>query len=494
MPDSTTPTAAPPTPDAATPAPPAAPLTADHTQTVLRVLVLSAFVVILNETIMVNAIPRLMREFAVPATSAQWLSTAFMLTMAVVIPVTGWFLQRVTTRAAYAVAMALFVAGTALAMLAPAFPVLLVARVVQAAGTAVMMPLLMTTLLTLVPPQQRGRVMGNVTLVMSVAPALGPAVSGLLLQLGSWRLIFAAVLPVAGAVAGVGLRTLVNASEPSASRVDWPSVALSAVGFGALVYGLSGLGAPGAEPAVPPLALVGLGGLALAVFARRQVALQRTTGPLLDLRTLTHRHFTVALALMCLSFMALMGAMILLPLYLQEVLGLTTLVTGLLLMPGGLAMGLLGPRVGRAYDRVGAPRLVVPGAAVMLLVLGALTQVEAGTPPWVVLALHVVLSVGLALVFTPVFTSGLAVLPPHLYAHGSAVLGSLQQVAAAAGTAVTVAVMAARAAASGAEGPAALADGVRWGFGVGATLAVGVLVLALLVRTPATEGDAAERA
>ena len=164
---------------------------------VLRWLVLATFIVILNETIMINAIPRLMVQFEVSARSAQWLSTSFMLTMAVVIPVTGWFLQRVTTRAAFATAMLVFCAGTLLAALAPVFPVLLAARVVQATGTAVMMPLLMTTLMTVVPEHDRGRVMGNVTLAMSVAPALGPAVSGVVLEWLSWRWIFGIVLPIA---------------------------------------------------------------------------------------------------------------------------------------------------------------------------------------------------------------------------------------------------------------------------------------------------------
>lgn len=197
-----------------------------HVTAVLRILVLSTFVVLLNETIMVNAIPRLMREFEVTAAAAGWLSTAFMLTMAVVIPVTGWFLQRVTTRTAFGLAMTLFLVGTALAAAAPVFPVLLAARVIQAGGTAVMMPLLMTTLMTLVPPHDRGRVMGNITLVISVAPALGPAVSGVLLQAGSWRLLFLAVLPIAAAMAVFGRSKLTNIGEPQAGPIDWPSVPL----------------------------------------------------------------------------------------------------------------------------------------------------------------------------------------------------------------------------------------------------------------------------
>ncbi|MFC8507307.1 DHA2 family efflux MFS transporter permease subunit [Streptomyces sp. NPDC057411] len=461
---------------------------------VLRILVLSTFVVLLNETIMVNAIPRLMREFEVSAAAAGWLSTSFMLTMAVVIPVTGWFLQRVTTRTAFGLAMSLFLAGTALAAAAPAFPVLLAARVIQAGGTAVMMPLLMTTLMTLVPPQDRGRVMGNVTLVISVAPALGPAVSGVLLQLGTWRLLFLAVLPIGVAMALFGRRKLVDTGEPVAGPIDWLSVPLAAAGFGALVYGLSELGAGKASHApVPPAATALVGAVLVGLFVWRQLALQRSSTPLLDLRALTFRHFAVALGLMCVSFMGLMGAFILLPIYLQEVCGLSSLQTGLLLIPGGLTMGLLGPQVGKLYDRFGAPRLVVPGAVLTALCLALFALAGEQTSPWLVLALHVALSAGMAFVFTPVFTSGLSVLPPHLYAHGSAILGSLQQVSAAVGTALVISVMSGRAATAAAEGhdaTGALATGVRWGFGISAVLGVLAVGLALLVRTPPAPPEA----
>src|SRR6185436_10881316 len=319
------------------------------------------FIVILNETVMINAIPRLMKEFDVTARSAQWLSTAFMLTMAVVIPVTGWFLQRVSTRAAFATAMTVFCAGTLLAALAPAFPVLLAARVVQAGGTAVMMPLLMTTLMTVVPEHDRGRVMGNVTLAMSVAPALGPAVSGVILQWLSWRWMFGLVLPVAVVISVVGLRRLTDHGERVDGAVDWASVVLAALGFGGFVYGLSQLGAAGGSP-LPPYATIGLGLAAIGLFVRRQLVLQRAGSPLLDLRTLLEPTYTVCLVLMAVAFMAMLGSMILLPLYLQDVRGLDALQTGLLVMPGGLVMGLMGPSVGRWFDRYGSRPLVVPGA------------------------------------------------------------------------------------------------------------------------------------
>ncbi|MCW2757170.1 MAG: family efflux transporter permease subunit [Nocardioidaceae bacterium] len=455
---------------------------------VLRWLVAATFIVILNETILVNAIPRLMTEFDVTARAAQWLSTAFMLTMAVVIPVTGWFLQRVTTRAAFAVAMTTFCAGTLLAAVAPTFGVLLAARVVQASGTAVMMPLLMTTLMTIVPAHDRGRVMGNVTLAMSVAPALGPAVSGVVLQLGSWRWMFGLVLPVAAAIGVVGLRRLVNVGVPQAGSVDWASVGLSAVGFGGFVYGLTLIGSPDA-PVPPALAIVG-GAAAVGAFVWRQLVLQRSERPLLDLRTLRIPTYAVALSLMAIAFMAMLGSMILLPLYLQDVRGLTALQTGLLVAPGGIAMGLLGPKVGRVFDRYGSRPLVVPGAVGIAVALGLFTQVDLETPIWSVLVAHVLLMVSLAAVFTPVFTVGLGALPMHLYSHGSSLLGASQQVAAAIGTAIVVTVLSSRTTSLAQDGQDlahATVGGMQWAFAVGAVLSLLVLGLAFFLPNRADE-------
>lgn len=455
---------------------------------VLRWLVGATFVVILNETIMINAIPRLMADFEVDANAAQWLSTAFMLAMAVVIPVTGWFLQRVTTRFAFGLAMGVFLTGTLLAAAAWTFPVLLVARIIQAGGTAVMMPLLMTTLMAVVPLHDRGRVMGNVTLAMSVAPALGPAVSGVVLSSLSWRWIFLVVLPIAGGIAVFGLRGLRNVGEPVAGSIDWASVVIAAVGFGSLVYGLSEVGVPGDHTVAYAALVVGI--LGVAAFVWRQLVLQRSDRPLLDLRTLRLRVYTLSLGAMATAFMAMLGSMILLQLYLQNARGMSPLATGMLVMPGGLAMGLLGPRVGRVYDGHGARVLVLPGALGLIASMTALAFIGADTPTWRILVVHVLLMVSLAALFTPLFTMGLGSLPPSLYSHGSSLLGITQQVAGAMGTAVVVTIMSSRATALVADGVnpvAASLEGMRWAFAVAAGLCV--VVLGLVAMLPARVGE-----
>ncbi len=470
---------------------PAKPVTAaapGRTPPVIRLLVLATFVVILNETLLINAIPRLMGALHITEQTAQWLSTAFMLTMAAVIPITGWFLQRVSTRGAYATAMGLFLLGTALAAVAPSFEMLLGARIIQASGTAVMMPLLMTTLMQVVPESDRGRVMGNVTLAISVAPAMGPAVSGVILQLGSWRLLFAVVLPIAALIAWSGLRQLRNVGETQASAIDWLSVVTAAAGFGGLVYGLSQF--EGGDVRVAA-SIVAAGLIAIAVFVVRQLSLQKRGVPLMDLRTLRHRTYTIALILMSVSFMAMLGAMILLPLYLQNVRQLSPLETGLLVMPGGLAMGLLGPTVGRLFDRFGGRVLVVPGAVGIMFALAGFTQVTMTMPYWQLLGLHALLMVSLAATFTPVFTLGLGAVPPHLYSHGSSILSTLQQVAAAFGTALVITVMSARADALRSAGTTevlANLGGMRLAFVIGAVLSLAVVITAVLLPARADAG------
>lgn len=454
---------------------------------VLRLLTVAAFVVILNETLMMNALPPLMDVFDIDAAAGQWLTTGFMLTMAVVIPMTGWLLQRVSIRTAYALAMGTFIVGTIICLVAPTFVVLLFGRVVQAGGTAVMMPLLMTSIMTMVPAHRRGRVMGNLTLAMSVAPAMGPTVSGLILELGSWRWLFGVVLPIAVVVA-VGGFTLLRGSEPGRpSRLDALSVLLTALGFGGLVYGLSALGETSGGSGVNPLLALLVGVVTLGLFVWRQIVLQGRDEPFLDLRTLRVSRFAVALVLMCLAFMSLIGAMLLLPIALQAVRGMSTLESGLVLMPGALAMGLLGPVVGRLYDRVGPRPLVVPGSLVLAGAMAALALSVEHAPWWVIVALHTTISVAMAFLFTPVFTTGLGALPQRLSSHGSALLGAAQQVAGAAGAALVVAVMqivALGLADDGMSEAEATGGGIRAGLLVGTALTVGVVALALAVRRP----------
>jgi len=390
----------------------------------IGVLVVSAFVMILNETILSVALRTLTVELHVATTTIQWLTSGFLLTMAVVIPTTGFLLERCTPRQVFLASLTVFSVGTLINALAPGFGVLLVGRVVQACGTAVMLPLLMTSVMRLVPPARRGATMGTITIVIAVAPAIGPTIGGAVLSSLGWRWMFWIVLPIALVALAVGLRWLRIAAQPRRVPLDLLSVLLSALAFGGLVFGLSGVGeAARGEALVNPWLPTAVGVAAMAVFVHRQLRLQRDGRALLDLRPLAFRPFLVSVVLVVLSMMSLFGALILLPLYLQDVLHVNAFVTGLAVLPGGLVMGLLGPVIGRRYDKIGARPLVIPGAVVLAGVLWAFTTLSASSPLWTVIAMHVVLVVGLSLMLTPLVTAVTKIALEHVEYLGSDLKG-----------------------------------------------------------------------
>ena len=456
-----------------------------RSRTLITLLLVATFVVFLNETIMGVALPVVMADLGIDASVGQWLTTAFLLTMAVVIPISGYLIQRFPTRVLFGVAMSLFSAGTLIAALSPGFPVLLLARVVQASGTAIMLPLLMTTVMTLVPPASRGKMMGNISIVISVAPAIGPTVSGLILNSLSWRFIFWIVLPIAVAALILGLILVVSVGERSSAPIDIVSIPLAAVGFGSLVYGLSSIGASAdGSPLMPIWVPFVVGALALGGFIMRQLVLQRQNRALLDLRTFTSRVFTASVITMAITMGALFGSIILLPIYLQTALGLEPLATGLLVLPGGIVMGILGPIVGRLYDKFGPRVLLVPGTAVVSGALWLLAFAGPTASPLYVGAIYLMLSIGLAFTFTPLFTSGLGAVKPHLYSHGSAIIGTVQQVAGAAGAALFVTILAvtgAGVATAGGDAAAQAAAGTHSAFMVAASISMVAIITGLFV-------------
>jgi DHA2 family lincomycin resistance protein-like MFS transporter len=409
---------------------------------VIWLLVASAFVMILNETIMSVALPALIVDLHITVATAQWLTSGFLLVMAVVIPITGFLLQRFQPRRIYLASMSLFSTGTLIAALAVGFPMLMIGRIVQACGTAVMLPLLMTSMIRLIPAERRGAMVGRMTVVIAVAPAIGPSLSGLILTVLGWRWMFWIVLPIALVALAAGARWLRVFAETRPVSLDVLSVLLSAVAFGGLVFGLSSVGeAARGEVPLPPWLPTVIGAAAMVVFVLRQLRLQRTGCALLDLRPLSYRSFMLSVVLVVLGMMSLFGALILLPLYLQDVRHVTAFVTGLVVLPGGLVMGLLGPVIGRLYDKIGARPLVVPGSVVLAGVLWAFTTLSAASALWMIIAMHVVLVIGLSLMFTPLMTDALGQLPKELDSHGSAIMATLQQVAGAAGAALFVTVM-----------------------------------------------------
>ncbi|MBP3977875.1 MDR family MFS transporter [Microbacterium sp. BLY] len=462
---------------------------------VIWLLLVAAFVAILNETTMGIAIPHLNTDLGIPPELGQWLTSAFMLTMAVVIPTTGFILQRFTTRQVFIAAMTAFSLGTLVALVAPGFSVLLVGRVIQAAGTGIMMPLLMTTIMNVVPAQSRGRMMGRVGLVISLAPAIGPTLAGAVLDAFNWRALFAIVLPIALISLAMGAKWMTNLGETRKAPLDVLSIPLAALGFGGIVFGLSQFGGEGGSGGTTGVIALVVGAVSLALFVWRQLVLQRVDDALLDLRVFRSANFSLAVIIMTILALSMFGTLTLLPQYLQNVAGLTALESGLILLPGSVLMGLLGPVMGRVYDAKGTRPLLIPGTILVSAALFFYSTVGEHTVWWMLIIVQAAMSVGLAMSFTPLFSSSLGSLHRSLYSHGSAVLNTLQQVGGAAGVALLTVTYSAILHAGEDEGlsrAVAGAPGARTAFLIAAIISLAAVALSPLVRKPADDiGDGA---
>ncbi|MFE0505527.1 DHA2 family efflux MFS transporter permease subunit [Peribacillus butanolivorans] len=401
------------------------------------VLIIGAFLATFNQTIMSVAIPELMNDFNIKASTAQWLTTGYMLVNGVLIPITAFLIQRFSTRQLFQTSMIIFLAGTIVSAVATNFPVLLTGRLIQAAGAGIIMPLLMNVVLSLFPPEKRGSAMGYVGLAIIFAPAIGPTLTGYVLETFSWKAMFYGMIPFTIIVIICGFIYLKNVSEPVISKVDFISVALSTIGFGALMYGFSEAGNAGWSSAEVVVSLV-VGILALVLFTWRQLI---SKNPLLNLRAFKYNMFTLTTLISIGVTMMMYADMMLLPLYLQNARGFTALESGILMLPGALLMGLLSPAVGKLFDRFGAKWLTIIGIAIIIISTVGFIDLTDSTSYMFLVLMSTVRRIGMAMFLMPIQTAGLNQLPSSLYAHGTAISNTIRQVAGAIGTALLVTVM-----------------------------------------------------
>ncbi|WP_164206936.1 DHA2 family efflux MFS transporter permease subunit [[Micrococcus luteus] ATCC 49442] len=449
-------------------------LTASQLTTIV-VLAASTFFALVSELVMGVALPTIMTDFGVTASTAQWLTTGYALTLAVIIPTTGYLLRRFRIRSVFVVSMSLFSIGTAIAAAAPTFEVLLTARVVQALGTAVLLPLLMTTTFGMVAPAKRAQMMATITAVVSLAPAVAPAFAGFVMAQLDWRWLFITVLPLAILGLIFGALKIPSLNEPKRAPFDLLSLVLAAIGFGAVVFGLSaaGEGAHGEIPASFWIA-VPLGILGVGAFVVRQRRLQNDGTPMMDMRIFTRRGFSVSILQFVFLVSNSFGLAVLLPLVLQNALGLGVFETGLFMAPGGIVIILTSLLVGKLYNRLGARALMLSGAVIVVAGWAAMRTFDQTTPVWVVLATFLILTIGQCLSWVALFTLALDSLPDDLHAHGSAALNTMHQLAGAAGLAILVSVFTLN---SPGDTPAAVAAGGQAAFTAGAVIALCSLIV-----------------
>ncbi|SFG49430.1 MDR family MFS transporter [Sporolactobacillus nakayamae] len=397
-------------------------------------LIIGAFVAILNETLLNIALSDLINYFNVTPTTVQWLTTGYLLVIGILMPVTalltGWF----TTRQMFLGAMTIFLVGTVLCGFAPNFSFLLAGRVIQAAGSGLILPVMMNTILFIYPPEKRGGAMGLIGLVIMFAPALGPTLSGLIIASLSWRWLFYLVIPLAVFSILFASRFLTNVSEVTKPKVDVFSVVLSTLGFGGLVYGMGS----GAEGGWLSLVFLIVGVISLVLFVWRQLVI---ANPILDFRAFKYPMFTLATIIMILVMVTLFATMILLPLYLQQALLLSSFAAGIVLLPGGLINGMLSPVMGKLFDKFGPRRLVTPGLLIMCVVIWLFSRLTVAETMLYIIILYAALLIGMSMVMMPVSTTGLNQLPKRMYPHGTAIMNTLQQVAGGIGTALFIGIM-----------------------------------------------------
>ncbi|MDC3413519.1 DHA2 family efflux MFS transporter permease subunit [Aquibacillus sp. 3ASR75-11] len=404
---------------------------------ILVAILLGGFVAILNQTSMNVALPPVMNDFGIAANTAQWLTTAYMLVNGILIPITAFLMERFTTRKLFITAMTLFSIGTLISGLSPTFAMLIFGRVIQASGAGIMMPLMMNVVLSLFPPEKRGAAMGLVGVALVFGPAIGPTFSGWAIETYSWRVIFFSFLPIAILdiiIAAIWLKNVTRLSYP---KIDLLAVFLSTVGFGGILYGFSEAGNDGWGSMTVQISLV-LGMIGLALFVWRELTVET---PMLEFRVFKYGMFGLTTVINGVVTMALFSAMVLVPIYVQNVRGFTALESGLLMLPGALIMGVMNPIVGKVFDKIGARWIVVTGLVITAITSWQFSFLTNSTTYSYIMVLYAMRLFGMSMLMMPIMTAGLNSLPSRLNSHGTAMTNTTRQVAGSIGIAFLVTVM-----------------------------------------------------
>lgn len=439
------------------------------------ILILGAFVTILNQTLISPALPTIMAEMSVSAATVQWLTTGFTLVNAIMIPITAYLIDRFSTRGLFVTAMIIFAVGSFLAGWGPNFPVLLIGRLVQAAGAGVMMPMVMTVLMLTFPVEKRGFAMGMFGIVIAFAPAIGPTVSGIIIDTLSWHIMFYAITALSIIVVFIALFAVAYVAPAHESeKLDKLSVILSSIGFGALLYGFSSIGSDGFT-LVSAITIV-VGAVVIVLFFLRQLHMDT---PMLQVRVLQNRTFLVGTIICMVMQGALLSTSILVPIYVQNLLGYSATVSGLIILPGALLMGAMGPIAGRLFDRHGPRGLAITGIICLTLATAALMFLGPNTN---IIYLTIVLAIrmfGMSVINMPITTWAMNALDNKVINHGTSVNNTLRQVAGTMATAILITIYSL--VASSSSQTQSVIDAQIFGVDVAFAVTVGLCLISLVL-------------
>lgn len=406
----------------------------------LTVLILGCFLSTLNQTLLNVALSNLMDVFSVSATTVQWLSTGFMLVNGVLVPITAYLMKRFSTRQLFISSMLFLLIGSIFCAVATNFTTLLIGRMIQAVGAGIIMPLLMSIVMFIFPPEKRGSMMGLIGLAMIFAPAIAPTLAGFIIDYYSWRWLFIGLVPLVVIIILLALKYLINVSETEKAKLDVVSVILSTIGFGLILYGFSNAGSHGWDDRVVIVSII-VGIVTIAIFCLRQI---KSDDPLLNLSVFQNKVFTLTSIINMIVTMMMYADMILLPIYLQNGRGFTALDAGLLLLPGALVNAFMSPVTGKLYDRFGAKPLFIIGLIFIIPSMWIVTDLSETTSFNFLMIRTIFLRIGLSFITMPLNTAGLNALPKTLVTHGTAVNNTLRQISGAIGAAVVITIFTAQ--------------------------------------------------
>lgn len=428
---------------------------------VAAILLTATFFSLASQTMMVTALPVIQHLMHVTLDTAQWLTTGYTLVIGIVTPLSSNLYEKFTNRTVFLGIIGTFITGTLMGCWAHQFWLLLLARLVQASASGILMTYTMTALISIYPPEKRGTIMGISSLIVSTAPAIGPTVAGFILQILSWRWLFIIVLPVMIVVWVIGFVKLPNFSPTRNIKIDVLSVGLALVGASMALTSITTF-TTNAHQAW--LLLIG-GVILLSIFAIRQFKL---TNPVLQLRIFKYRSFSTMTVICILAFMILLGTEQLIPVFTEGVTGTSSFVAGLVILPGALVNATVAVFAGRWYDNSGPQYPVFLGAALILVATLPLVWMSKHTPLWLITVDYAVRLAGNSLIFSPAMSEAFRDLTPEENSHGTALNNTLRQVAGA--IAVTLCVVLAGI-------PRSLTVGTHLAVAIISSLAVGIIVL-----------------
>lgn len=405
--------------------------------TVLIILLFGTFLSFLNQTLMNVALPSVMKDFDITAAQGQWLSNGYMLISGVMIPATAFLIDRFKTRHLYLTSMIVFTLGTFIASISINYPMLIAGRMIQALGAGPISPLMTVVIMNMFPVQSRGKAMGFIGLAMNFAPAIGPTLSGWIVQSYDWRSIFYVILPLGIINILVAIFALKNFGEQTYPKFNFLGIVLSTIGLGTLLLGFSNAGdKPWLTFNVAGFVLIGLVVTGLFIYQQTHTKL-----PMLNFSVFKHRIFTLSSITNFVVIMGLYGGMILLPLYIQNVRGVSPMTSGMVLLPGAIIMAIMSPITGALYDRIGARYLSFTGLIILSIGTFMFTLIDMNTTVIYLAIMQGVRSFGLGLALMPIQTDALNDLPLELMSHGSAMYNTIRQIAGSLGTALLVTIM-----------------------------------------------------